>query len=781
MHKKQSNPLALYIVPAILLLIVTPILFFSCSAGVNIGEANKVLNSFSLEWDGPHTGTCRSDEMYGVTIMALDQNSAIFTAWTGTVKIIPTNANVEVNPDVVEIVKNGFVHADLCFTTVDFTDDTTSIKLHNENLDMTTTLPFEINVDMIMGILVSSPNGGEAFSPDMDCDISWSCSEFVGTVTIDAVYDGGSYEIDSNATNDGSYTWHIPSDFDERNDYTIKITMNSDPTEYDESNSTFTISTISVDSPGTGDVFAINGNEDITWSTLFSSGTVKLELYRGASMIDTIAGSVSAAGGSYSWDIPGALTGSTVYKIKITLNENTAISDTGSDFTILSSISATGPSGGSVFNIDDSCNITWTSINAGNVKIELYKNGVFDKTVSASTANDGSHSWNISTNYFAGGVDYTFKISTLTTPTLSDDTDAFTIDRWIDYGYVSVGATSANQIVSYTSIPYVAFRDENDANDRLLVRYYSSGNWYDRRDGYATPGAFSAVSQMFRDGYYYRFFIAFADDADSKLAKAYWDYFASGWAQIPGYISSAETTLVDMAWGGAKDVYYAAYQSKDGATYYPLKLTKFSSTAWGEIGDISSSGTQNLAIVEDPTDHLPIILFKDYDDTSDRLHVKKYVSGTGGSIVWTNMGYPSSTNTPSTKPVGMAIGSDGKPVVFFYSSAYTFYVKKWSSGTTWTTLYSDTGGWDIKEASIAIGPDDKPVLAYKKTLIDPLSHYPLYVLKHDSGTTWNDYGMPYDGTVSSIDVAVDPDNNPIVIYSDYESNPQNRCRVKLYK
>jgi hypothetical protein len=70
-------------------------------------------------------------------------------------------------------------------------------------------------------------------------------------------------------------------------------------------------------------------------------------------------------------------------------------------------------------------------------------------------------------------------------------------------------------------------------------------------------------------------------------------------------------------------------------------------------------------------------------------------------------------------------------------------------------------------------------LAYKKTLIDPLSHYPLHLFKHVSGTTWDDYGIPYDGTVSSIDVAVEPDSNTIVIYSDYEAS--DRCRVKLYQ
>ncbi|MBN2324720.1 MAG: hypothetical protein JXQ30_13385 [Spirochaetes bacterium] len=47
------------------------------------------------------------------------------------------------------------------------------------------------------------------------------------------------------------------------------------------------------------------------------------------------------------------------------------------------------------------------------------------------------------------------------------------------------------------------------------------------------------------------------------------------------------------------------------------------------------------------------------------------------------------------------------------------------------------------------------------------------------GTTCDDYGIPYDGTVSGIDVTVTPDSNPIMIYADYEAS--DRCRVKLYQ
>ena len=58
----------------------------------------------------------------------------------------------------------------------------------------------------------------------------------------------------------------------------------------------------------------------------------------------------------------------------------------------------------------------WSSINAGNnVKIELYKGGVFDMTIVTSTSNDGSYQWTIPED-ITPGTNYQVTVSSLSTP-----------------------------------------------------------------------------------------------------------------------------------------------------------------------------------------------------------------------------------------------------------------------------------------------------------------------------------------------------------------------------
>lgn len=61
------------------------------------------------------------------------------------------------------------------------------------------------------------------------------------------------------------------------------------------------------------------------------------------------------------------------------------------------------------------CEIEWSSVNAGNnVKIELFKGGLLDTTIISSTPNDGLYQWNIPLDIIPGS-DYQLKVSCLST------------------------------------------------------------------------------------------------------------------------------------------------------------------------------------------------------------------------------------------------------------------------------------------------------------------------------------------------------------------------------
>ena len=87
-------------------------------------------------------------------------------------------------------------------------------------------------------------------------------------------------------------------------------------------------------------------------------------------------------------------------------------------------IHLTSPNGGESWQLSSTHDITWTSAGiTGNVKIELYKNEAFYKTIIGSTENDGIYSWNIPPTLGASNA-YKIKISSIDDSSIFDLSDA---------------------------------------------------------------------------------------------------------------------------------------------------------------------------------------------------------------------------------------------------------------------------------------------------------------------------------------------------------------------
>ena len=63
-----------------------------------------------------------------------------------------------------------------------------------------------------------------------------------------------------------------------------------------------------------------------------------------------------------------------------------------------------------------------------NVKIELYKGGIFQETIEPSTENDGTYTWTVNAS-LADGSDYKVRISSVSEPGIYDESDNFTIEE----------------------------------------------------------------------------------------------------------------------------------------------------------------------------------------------------------------------------------------------------------------------------------------------------------------------------------------------------------------
>jgi hypothetical protein len=134
--------------------------------------------------------------------------------------------------------------------------------------------------------------------------------------------------------------------------------------------------------------------------------------------------------GSYSWAIPAGIEADVNYKVKIISSEDSSVYDySDNNFEIFAgSITISSPNGGEIWQAGTTYSITWASDISENVRIELFKGGIFDSQIVFSTSNDGSYNWTDMPFTQAGGTDYKIKISSTRDSATNDYSDAnFTI------------------------------------------------------------------------------------------------------------------------------------------------------------------------------------------------------------------------------------------------------------------------------------------------------------------------------------------------------------------
>ena len=186
-------------------------------------------------------------------------------------------------------------------------------------------------------IEVVSPAGGEKWQVSSPQQILWDSND-VSLVNIFYSTDGGtswqSVAADYDAAG-GSYTWTVPSTVSNSCKIRINDAENA-ALASDDSEGFFSITAaefITVTSPGFGNRWSINSTKDITWE--FSGVTnVKIELSTdGGSTWSDIVATMSAASGSYTWDIPSTVSDQCI--IRISDASNSDISGQSGEFSLI--------------------------------------------------------------------------------------------------------------------------------------------------------------------------------------------------------------------------------------------------------------------------------------------------------------------------------------------------------------------------------------------------------------------------------------------------------------
>ncbi|NER04852.1 MAG: hypothetical protein F6K17_20745, partial [Okeania sp. SIO3C4] len=186
---------------------------------------------------------------------------------------------------------------------------------------------------------------------------------------------------------------------------------------------------ITVTSPNGGNTLEPGKSYYLDWEDNISED-VKLELYKGGSFHSVIDSSTPSDGIYNSWTVPTSISSGSDYQLKIaSLSDSSVYDFSDSNFTIEpdQQVNITSPTSSSSLEGGQRYNIRWNDNFSDNVKLELYKGNSFQRTISSSTASDGSYRWKVPAS-LSSGSNYKIKIRNVNDSSVSDFSSKFTIE-----------------------------------------------------------------------------------------------------------------------------------------------------------------------------------------------------------------------------------------------------------------------------------------------------------------------------------------------------------------
>ena len=192
------------------------------------------------------------------------------------------------------------------WTIPDAPSDSCLLRVADTNGSLADTCDSLFTISPIPFITVSSPNGGEDFHVDSVHDVTWTSSGTSGGVMIQYSTDNGDNwsDVIASMPDTGVYSWTIP---DAPSDSCLLLIADTNGSLADTCDSLFTISpipNITITAPNGGEEWGRGYNNDITWTSINTSGGVQIEysIDNGENWLDVIASMPDT--GVYSWLIP---------------------------------------------------------------------------------------------------------------------------------------------------------------------------------------------------------------------------------------------------------------------------------------------------------------------------------------------------------------------------------------------------------------------------------------------------------------------------------------------
>ena len=354
--------------------------------------------------------------------------------WTSTGSI--SDVKIELFKDDVfelEIISSTPNDGDFSWTIPSGLDSSTQyqVKITDVSNSLVNNYGDYFEIYVSDSITVTSPDSSSSWENGTTHSLTWTSTGSIEDVKIELFKDDVfKLEIISSTPNDGDFSWDIPSDLDSSTQYQIKITdeSNSLVNNYGDYFEIYISDSITVTSPNSSSSWENGTTHSLTWTSTGSIEDVKIELFKDDVFKLEIISS-TPNDGDFSWDIPSDLDSSTQYQIKITDESNSLVNNYGDYFEIYisDSITVTSPDSSSSWETGTTHLLTWTSTGSiSDVKIELFKDDVFELEIISSTPNDGDFSWTIPSG-LDSSTQYQVKITDVSNSLVNNYGDYFEI------------------------------------------------------------------------------------------------------------------------------------------------------------------------------------------------------------------------------------------------------------------------------------------------------------------------------------------------------------------
>lgn len=284
------------------------------------------------------------------------------------------------------------------------------------------------------GVLVTRPDGGEAWVEGRRYELTWDPSGDCGNAVRLELLQAGAVcrTIASAAVNDGVYPWNAVRCGGLTGQYALCVTDLATGAA-DTSDGVFTIAPgclVLVLSPNGGETWYAGETRTIAWD--FSGGcarSVRLELWRGESLCDTLADPADNSG-SFEWPVVACGSSGSDYRVRVVDLSTENFDESDEAFTIDTAcvLALSSPDGGESLCQGDKVPITWTSLPGcgKDVRLELLHDGVPCATIAAATDNDGAFSWEVAACAGMGGG-YAVRLSDPASGAADTSEETFTI------------------------------------------------------------------------------------------------------------------------------------------------------------------------------------------------------------------------------------------------------------------------------------------------------------------------------------------------------------------